>query len=186
MSKNGGSPGRRIRSLNTCGCGGQRGDAGGGTGPGRPRRRGLSRRVVEPRVIQLVMPGGRAEVPDDRLAAARQEREPDQLVHRPGADVGGRHVPDVGHVETEQRAQVGTLELCLQLGETLRAQALEVDALLPVDRHRSEGTYRHSRAPQLSVCVIIGLPRSASMTMAALRPGAPDTEPPGCVVAPVW
>src|SRR5713226_8651959 len=29
------------------------------------------------------------------------------------------------------------------------------------------------------------VPKSLSMTTAALRPGAPVTEPPGCVVAPV-
>lgn len=29
------------------------------------------------------------------------------------------------------------------------------------------------------------VPKSLSITMAAFRPGAPDTEPPGCVVAPV-
>ena len=29
-------------------------------------------------------------------------------------------------------------------------------------------------------------PRSSSSTIAALRPGAPVIEPPGCVVAPVW
>src|SRR5205085_862949 len=29
-------------------------------------------------------------------------------------------------------------------------------------------------------------PRSSSITTAALRPGPPVTEPPGCVVAPVW
>ena len=29
-------------------------------------------------------------------------------------------------------------------------------------------------------------PRSSSITIAAFRPGPPVTEPPGCVVAPVW
>src|SRR5260370_35600727 len=102
--------------------------------------------------------------------------------------MGGCHVPDVGHVETKQRAQVGTLELCLQLGEPLRAEPLEVDTLLPVDCHRSEGTYRHSRPLSYRFCLsyrsarVIGLPRSASMTTPALRPGPPDTEPPGCAV----
>ena len=66
--------------------------------------------AVEPRVEQLVVPGRRAEVPQDRLAAARQHGEPDQLVHRPGADVGRRHVADVGEVERQQGAERGRLE----------------------------------------------------------------------------
>ena len=66
--------------------------------------------AVEPRVVELVVPGGRAEVPDDRLAAAGEQREADQLVHRPGADVGGRHVADVGEVEGQQGAEVGALQ----------------------------------------------------------------------------
>ena len=90
---------------------------------------------------------GRAEVPEHRLAAARQHREPDQLVHRPGADVGGGQVADVGEVEGEQAAEVGRLQRGLDPGQPLGAQAVEVDALLPVhgvgpvgaDRHRITG-----------------------------------------------
>ena len=30
------------------------------------------------------------------------------------------------------------------------------------------------------------MPRSVSTARAALRPARPETEPPGCAVAPVW
>ena len=79
--------------------------------------------AVEPRVEQLVVLRGRAEVPEHGLAAARQHREPDQLVHRPGADVGGGEVADVGEVEGEQAAEVGRLQVCLDPGQPLGAQA---------------------------------------------------------------
>ena len=93
------------------------------------------RRVVEPGVVQLVVPGRRAEVPEDRLAAAGQQREADQLVHRPRADVGGRHVADVGEVEARaaRRARSARARPCRRASRS-RAQPVEVDALLPVDR----------------------------------------------------
>ena len=67
--------------------------------------------VVEPRVVQLVVLGRRAEVPHDRVAAAGQQGEPDQLVDRPRADVGGGHVADVGEVEGQHSAELGAFEL---------------------------------------------------------------------------
>ena len=79
------------------------------------------------------MLGGRAEVPEDRLAAAGQQREPDQLVHRPGADVGRGHVADVGEVEGQQGAERGALERGAEPGQPVVAEPVEVDALLPVD-----------------------------------------------------
>ena len=90
----------------------QRGDAGPRTGSAFSRRFGdlavvRLAVVVEPGVVELVVLGRRAEVPDHRLAAARKQCEADQLVHRPGADVGGRHVADVGEVEGQQGAEVG-------------------------------------------------------------------------------
>ena len=67
--------------------------------------------IVQPRVVELVMPRGGSEVPDHRLASAWQQREPDQLVHRPGANVGGRHVADVGEVEGQQCTQLGSIQV---------------------------------------------------------------------------
>ena len=103
--------------------------------------------AVEPRVEQLVVAGGRAEVPEHRLAAARQHGEPDQLVHGPGADVGGRHVADVGEVEGEQaRRGRSAPASAVSRASRSRAQPVEVDALLPVDRVGAVGADRH-RSP---------------------------------------
>ena len=129
----------------------QRGDA----GPG-------ALGAVEPRVEQLVVLGGRAEVPQHRLAAARQHREPDQLVHRPGADVGGGHVADVREVEGEQAAERGRLERGVQPRQPLGAQAVEVDALLPVDGVGPVGADRHR------ITGFLGMP-SVSESMPAAR-----------------
>ena len=56
---------------------------------------------AQPRAVQPVVLGGRAEVPDVRLAAAGQQRVAGHLVARPLADVGARDVADV--VEVEQQ-----------------------------------------------------------------------------------
>jgi hypothetical protein len=80
----------------------ERGDAGAGAA-----LLGLVRAALQPGVVDLVVTGRRPEVPDDRLAAARQQGEADELVHRPGADVGRGHVADVVEVEGEQRSQLG-------------------------------------------------------------------------------
>ena len=65
-----------------------------------------------------------------------EQAEAVELVLRPRADVGRRDVADVGHVEAQQRAEVRRLELGLDAREALLAQAVEADALLPVDAHR--------------------------------------------------
>ena len=101
----------------------QRGDP--GPGPGL---------AVQPRVVQLMVPRGRAEVPDDRFAAAGEEREPDELVHRPGTDMGRGHVADVGEVEGQQRAELRFLQGVLQATQPFLAQPVNIDPLLPVDR----------------------------------------------------
>ena len=99
--------------------------------------------AVEPRVEQLVVLGGRPEVPQHRFAAARQDREADQLVHRPSADVGRGEVADVGEVEGQQRAERGGVEGGPEPGETLGPEPVEVDPLLPVDGVRAIRTDSH-------------------------------------------
>ena len=54
---------------------------------------------------QLVVARRRAKVPEDRLVVLRQQREPADLVLRPRADMSGRDVAHVIHVEAEQRAE---------------------------------------------------------------------------------
>jgi hypothetical protein len=100
--------------------------------------------------------GGRAEVPDDRLGVAAEQREPDELVHRPRADVGGGHVADVREVEGEDRADIRTVQCGLQPGEPLPSQPVEVDALFPVDCVHSKRADRHVSTPLLqSGCSVV-------------------------------
>src|SRR5215472_11935433 len=68
-------------------------------GAAHRRDAGARALITEPRAVELVMAGGGAEVPHDRLVAPRQQREAGRLVQGPGADVGGRQVSDVVHVE---------------------------------------------------------------------------------------
>src|SRR5262249_45811203 len=84
-----------------------------------------------------------AQVPNDRLRGARREAQADQLVEGPRSDVGRGQVTDVVHVEAEQRAEVGLGEELLRAREPLTAEAVEVDALLPVDSHRAVGASSH-------------------------------------------
>ena len=111
------------------------------------RRSGRGRRapgVIQPRVVQLMVAGRRAEVPHHRLPAPRQQREPDQLVHRPRADMRRRHVPDIGEIKTQQGAQRRGLQLRPQPGQPARRAdgpgRLAVPSRPPravsVDRHR--------------------------------------------------
>ena len=106
-------------------------------------RAGVGVAVVEPRVVQLVVAGRRTEVPDDRIAAAWDQGEADQLVDRPRADVRRRGIADVGEVEAQQRSERRLLERLVQPGQPLRAQPVHVDADFPVDIVRSEGADRH-------------------------------------------
>ena len=106
--------------------------------------------AVEPRVVELVVLGGRPEVPDDRLAAAGQQREPDQLVHRPRADVGRRHVADVGEVEGQQGAELRAVQRLAEPGQPLLAQVVEVDSPFPVDGVGAERADRHRHALPLA------------------------------------
>jgi hypothetical protein len=85
---------------------------------------------------KLVVAGGGAEVPEDRIAAARQQREAGVLVSRPLPDVRARDVADVVRVEEEQRAELGRCERGFGSRKPILAQTREVDALLPVHSPR--------------------------------------------------
>jgi hypothetical protein len=107
--------------------------------------------LAEPWVVELVMPGRRAEVPHDRLVALRQQAEAIELVRRPRADVGSGDVADVAHVEAQQRSERRVGEQRLDAPEALVAEAIEADALLPVDPHRAVAVDSHHnlRSPRL-------------------------------------
>ena len=68
----------------------------------------LPARLRQPRRVQLVVLGGRAEVPQHRVALARQQHAARALVARPLADVRARDVADVVLVEQQHRAEART------------------------------------------------------------------------------
>ncbi len=96
--------------------------------------------------VELVVPRGGAEVPQDRVLSARQEREADVLVALPRPDRGARQVAQVVRVEEQERPEVGGVESGLRPGHPVAAQPVEIDPLLPVHRHRrpARGNVHHS------------------------------------------
>ena len=77
----------------------QRRDTGARTFVGHIGTVGPDLHAGQPRVVELMVSRGRAEVPHDGLATARQQRKTDQLVHGPRADVGPGHVANIVEVE---------------------------------------------------------------------------------------
>ncbi len=102
-----------------------------------------ARPVAEPGAIQLVVAGGRAEIPQDGLVVLGQQSEAADFILRPGADVRRGEVPHVVHVEAQQRAHFGLGEGFLGAREALFAEAVEIDALLPIHSHCSVTLYGH-------------------------------------------
>ena len=99
--------------------------------------------VAEPRVVELVVARGGAEVPHDRLVALGEQTEAVELVGRPRPDVGRGDVADVGHVEAQQRPELGGGQQLRDAGQALLAQPVVADALLPVDSHRPVAVNTH-------------------------------------------
>ena len=127
------------------------------------RDAGARAAVGEPRVVELVVARGRAEVPHDRLVVLGEQAEPVQLVLRPRADVRRGDVADVDHVEAQQRPERGLREQPADPRQPLGAQAIEAHALLPVDGHRPVGVQSH---PNSSRHLTIVCNRAASRTLA--------------------
>ena len=140
--------------------------------PAHGRDPGPRAAVAEPRVVELVMAGGGAEVPHDRLVVLRQEAEAVELVRGPGADVGRRDVADVRHVEAEQRPELRVGELLLRASEPLLAQAVEANPLLPVDAHRSVRAQSHRGASSVDRgCKRLQVTQSNSIRRRTASPG---------------
>ena len=87
--------------------------------------------LAQPGTVELVVSRRRAEVPEDRIVVLRQQREARQLIHRPGADVGGGDVADVVHVEAEERAKFGLFEQPLDARQALACAAARSRHALP-------------------------------------------------------
>jgi hypothetical protein len=82
-----------------------------------------------------MMLGRRSEIPQNRFVVLGKEGEAIRFVLRPGADVSGGDIADIIHVEAEHGAHLGFLEKSFGAGEALPAQAIEVDTILPINRH---------------------------------------------------
>src|SRR5690606_9223365 len=78
---------------------------------------------------------GRAEVPQDRLAAGQQQRVADHLVAERTTDPRLRGVPDVVEVEQQKGSAAAGLERRLGPAEPVVTQPREVDAVLVVHGH---------------------------------------------------
>ena len=126
----------------------------GSTVPRRPSRPALQFSGASQGAIELVMHGGRAEVPQDRLAGARQQRPARELVALPFADLGRGDVADVVDVEDQQRAALGILQRLLDAAEPVAVHAAVVDALLEIDAHGAER--RQRAAPIVARVDVLG------------------------------
>src|SRR5260370_19694325 len=87
----------------------------------------------EPWRIELVVHRRRAEIPQDGLAGAGEQRPARKLVTLPFADLGRGDVADVVDVEHQERAEVGVLEGSLNAREPVAMQAAVIDPFLQVD-----------------------------------------------------
>ena len=96
-----------------------------------------ARPLSEPGTMQLMVLRRRSEVPQNRLVILRKQREAIRLVLRPGTDVGRGQVPDIVHVEAQERAHLGLLQKILGARQAFAAQAIEVNPIFPIHRHRS-------------------------------------------------
>jgi hypothetical protein len=92
----------------------------------------------QPRRIELVMDRRRAEVPQDRILAADEQRPARKLVAGPFADLGRGDVADVVVVKQQQRAKIGLLQRGVRAGEPVALQPAVIDALLEIDAHGAE------------------------------------------------
>src|SRR5260221_1688508 len=89
--------------------------------------------VVEPGTVELVVARRRTEIPHPRVAVAGEQAIADELVARPFADHGARHVADVVLVEAQHRTEPGGRERLASARDPVAGQAAEVGALLEVD-----------------------------------------------------
>ncbi len=113
------------------------------------RHAGAPARLRQPRRVELVVLGRRAEVPQNRVADPRQQRAARALVARPLPDVGARDVADVVLVKQQNRAEVRRLERVAHPLQAVGAQPHEIDPLFPVDSHRRAARPDH-RCPLIA------------------------------------
>src|SRR5947209_1626158 len=98
--------------------------------------------------MQLVMLRSGSEVPEDGIVILRKQGEAIGLVLRPCAYVRCGEITHVVHVEAQERSDLGLSEQVLGALQTLTAQAIEVDTIFPINRHRSVCRQCHGLAPE--------------------------------------
>src|SRR4029078_10481758 len=100
---------------------------------------------------------------EDGIAVAGKQDAARALVARPFANVRARDVANVVLVEQQQRADVRGAQRCPGLLEAVGAEAREVDALLPVDRHRGSARCDvHALLSFTELMIVSGPGRNAS------------------------
>src|SRR5262249_9144501 len=95
----------------------------------------LPARLREPWGVKPVVLRSGAEVPQHRVALAREEDAARAFVAGPLADVRARDIADVVLVEEEHRSEIGLPQGGPGSLEAVGAELREVDPLLPVDGH---------------------------------------------------
>ena len=107
-----------------------------------------------PRRVGLVVLHGRAEVPQHRVLAAREQRVADHLVAERAADPRLGGVADVVEVEEQERPALARLQRLPGAADPVVAQPREVDPLLVVDAHVA----RRREPPRGTQHAHVGLP----------------------------
>src|SRR5262249_17018203 len=120
----------------------------------QPDQPGLAVLGLEPRGVELVMHGSRAEIPQNRLAVASKQRPAAELVALPLADLRRRDVADVVDVEDQKRAELGRFECLAHPREPIAVQPAIVDAFLEIHPHGAER--RQRAAPVVARVDILG------------------------------
>ncbi len=108
----------------------------------QPDQARLAVLLEQPRHVEPMVHRGRAEIPQDGLRPAGQQREAAELVALPFADLGRGDVANVVHVEQQQRAEIGVFERLPGASHAIADEAVEIDPQLEIDRHRAPGWQR--------------------------------------------
>ena len=95
---------------------------------------GMAVMLRQPRRVEAVMLGRRAEIPEMRLGIAGEQRIAGELVARPIADDRRGHVADIVLVEAQQRAEARLRQRRARSRQAIAVETAEIDALLEIDR----------------------------------------------------
>ena len=94
---------------------------------------------VIPRREHLVRPGRRPDIPQDRLLPAHHQAAPEQLVPGPVPNVGSGGIPDIVHIEQNQRSYFRTSQRVADFSRAVGPQPGKINPLLPVRPQRCSG-----------------------------------------------